>query len=315
MKKLNLLLLLMIICSLLSCEKNQQEIEQSFIACHPWPENTSETVTLITTLYWNVVNPEGETLRYDVYFGTNENPPLLKTNLSLSSYYLGMLESETTYFWKIVVNDDRGNSTEGLIWSFTVGKLFYDYRDGNCYKCVTIGTQTWMAENLNFSSINSWCYITYFEDVPNCDIYGRLYDRESANIACPDGWHLPSDDEWKTLELYLGMDELELDSLGYRNSGLVGKKLKSISGWRNDINGNNSSGFNALPGGSLGNTSFNDSYMDYSGIGVSSSFWSSSDAWCRGLTSYQITNPLNNDGVFRGHPRRNSGLSVRCIQN
>jgi|WetSurMetagenome_2_1015567.scaffolds.fasta_scaffold00003_241 uncharacterized protein (TIGR02145 family) len=79
-----------------------------------------------------------------------------------------------------------------------------DPRDGKSYKTVKINHQIWMAQNLDYESheSESWCY----DDLKyNCKEYGRLYSYFTAMEACPVGWHLPSDDEWKTLEINLGM--------------------------------------------------------------------------------------------------------------
>ena len=119
-------------------------------------------------------------------------------------------------------------------------ETFTDSRDGKTYKKVTIGSQTWMAENLNYDAKGSKCY----EDKPeNCEKYGRLYDWETAMKACPSGWHLPTKDEWEAITAYAGGE-----STG-------GEKLKAKSGW-NDYdgasgNGTDDFGFSALPGGEL----------------------------------------------------------------
>ena len=141
-----------------------------------------------------------------------------------------------------------------------------DTRDGKIYKTVKIGTQTWMAENLNYTynkgTARGYCYK---DDSVNCTRYGRLYTwsaaMDSAAVfgeggkgcggdktcspanpvrgVCPEGWHLPSDAEWDTLEKFVA------DSLfgGKRDS--VGYALKSASGWWK--NGSDAVGFGALP--------------------------------------------------------------------
>jgi len=102
-------------------------------------------------------------------------------------------------------------------------------------KNVKIGNQIWMAKNLNDASKGGICY----GDKPeNCEKYGRLYNWEEAMKACPSGWHLPSDAEWKALVSFAGGDEI------------AGRKLKAKNGWEEGGNGTDDFGFSALPGGS-----------------------------------------------------------------
>jgi uncharacterized protein (TIGR02145 family) len=142
--------------------------------------------------------------------------------------------------------------------------------------------------------------------------------------ACPDGWHLPTDDEWKILEMALGMSQAEADSTGWRYSGNVGAKLKGGDGgseawdticansanWYNGMNQSHlcyQTGFEALPG----------SYIDTSGtstaVGPSTHFWSSSigtstTAWRRRLHH-------DHSGVYRYTYDRAFGFSVRCLRD
>ncbi|MEA1875804.1 MAG: FISUMP domain-containing protein [Bacteroidota bacterium] len=203
---------------------------------------------------------------------------------------------------------------------------FTDNRDGNRYNALKIGTQTWMTKNLAYlpsvspSSIGSGSSPYYYvyayegssvEDAIEIDYmyidFGVLYNWEAAKTACPSGWHLPSDKEWKTLEQFCGMSPLEVDAKDRRISGSVGLKLKSTTGWyrtgydNSDGNGNNRSGFNVFPGGHRDN---DDGFRDQGHV---AHFWSS-DAWLRGLSG-------DDDGVYRSNGFYRNGYSVRCIQN
>jgi uncharacterized protein (TIGR02145 family) len=143
------------------------------------------------------------------------------------------------------------------------GGAFTDSRDKKKYKAIKIGTQTWMAENLNYNVSGSKCY----NNKPaNCDKYGRLYNWSTAMKACPKGWHLPSDAEWTALTNYVES-----------NSGCskcAGKHLKSASGWDSysGISNLDTYGFSALPGG-LG-----DSGGSFRSVGIGGYWWSSSES-------------------------------------
>jgi uncharacterized protein (TIGR02145 family) len=181
--------------------------------------------------------------------------------------------------------------------------VFIDPRDRQKYKIVNIGNQIWFAENLNYQTKSSWCYDN---DPVNCKVYGRLYEWKAAIKACPTGWHLPTDDEWKILEMYLGMSQSEADESGYHGTD-EGKKMKSTSGWYHNGNGTNSSGFNALTGGNRTKRgSFH--YLGYYGIWWSSSEYSGTLAWYRYLF-------YGRDRVRRYHYHKVGGFSVRCLKN
>ncbi len=124
---------------------------------------------------------------------------------------------------------------------------FIDNREDKTYKMVTIGDQTWMAENLNYESSGS---IVYKNDAANASTYGRLYAQQDAKDACPDGWHLPSDAEWTKLELFLGMDPEDNEKDWDRAEGIGGLlKATGTEYWQNPNDGAiNSVKFNALPG-------------------------------------------------------------------
>jgi uncharacterized protein (TIGR02145 family) len=154
-------------------------------------------------------------------------------------------------------------------------------------KSVKIGDQVWMAENLNLMPPkgNSWCY---GNNPKNCEKYGRLYDWEAAMSVCPEGWHLPSDDEWETLSNVVG------------GSNIAGNKLKSKKGWAKDSNGTDEFGFSALPGGNYIEPSFH--WQVLTGF-----WWSSTD---------DISIAVDIDGsMHNGSSSKRSGFSVRCVKD
>ena len=111
--------------------------------------------------------------------------------------------------------------------------IFTDTRDGKTYQTVKIGNQVWMAENLAYKTASGCWY--YDDDSKASANFGYLYDWETAKIAAPPGWHLPTEVEWDTLENRLG---------GPKVAALY---LKSKSGWKNGGNGKNVLGFSAYP--------------------------------------------------------------------
>jgi len=182
---------------------------------------------------------------------------------------------------------------------------------------IKIGTQTWTTKNLNVSTFRNgdkipqvqdkkawgnlttgaWCY--YENKTANGTTYGKLYNWFAVNDPrglAPKGYHIPTDAEWTILSENLG------------GESEAGTKMKSTSGWKNNGNGNNTSGFAGLPGGDRGD----DGNFDY--IGAYGGWWSSSEtntyyAWCRSL-SYNI-------GYVYRYPDyyERSGFSVRCLRD
>jgi len=174
--------------------------------------------------------------------------------------------------------------------------LFTDSRDGKIYKTVTIGTQTWMAENLAYKA-SSGCW-AYNDSVSYVATYGYLYNWETAKTVCHTGWHLPTEAEWTTLTNYLGGDSV------------AGGKLKEIgtTHWTSPNTGStNSSGFTALPGGYRGGDGA------FYSIGGNSSWWSSTEdvpeeegrAWYKSMYS----------SVYSESSKEDYGFSVRCIRD
>jgi uncharacterized protein (TIGR02145 family) len=167
--------------------------------------------------------------------------------------------------------------------------------------------------DLDWEAAVSGAYSVYSGENANDLAYGKLYNwyavADSRGL-CPSGWHVPTDDEWKTLETSLGMLAGELNNTGGRGVNQnVGGKLKSVSAqWLGTNTGaTNESSFEALPGGYR---YFDGSYLfkGNSGYWWTSSENSSSSAWYRNLKS-------SNAGSFRSNDFKTVGNSVRCIQD
>ena len=166
-----------------------------------------------------------------------------------------------------------------------------DSRDGQTYKTVTIGTQTWMAQNLNYKAVNSSCYDVI---ASYCSKYGRLYTWAAATTACPEGWHLPTKAEFETLFTAVG------------GQSTAGKVLKSTSGWNRSGNGSDAFAFSALPAGGMNNGG------RYYSEGDEAIFWSSSEDDSN--FAYFMYLDFNNVAAYLNN-YKNYGFSVRCLKD
>ena len=86
---------------------------------NPNPVNGATGRPVNLTMTWTCTDPDGDPLTYDVYFGTNSNPPIASTNRTSASFTPAQLNNNTTYYWKIVAKDNQGHSTSGTVWNFT----------------------------------------------------------------------------------------------------------------------------------------------------------------------------------------------------
>ena len=191
-----------------------------------------------------------------------------------------------------------------------------DSRDGQTYKTVTIGSQTWMAQNLNYKTTNSFCYESSAE---NCEKYGRLYlwsaamdsvgawstngkdcgdltscsPTDPVRGVCPKGWHLPSNTEWETMLIAVG------------GVSTAGKVLKSTSSWNG--NGTDDFGFSALSAG------YRFVRGDYDLEGSKTYFWSSTEKDNNRAISMSLNG--NDDNAFLNGNYKFLGFSVRCLKD
>ncbi len=234
-------------------------------------------------------------------------------------------------FWAGDVNQDTVIDVLDIIWVVdciltgcweTAECIDYD---GNLYQTIQIGDQIWMKENLKTTHYNSgdpipttWpsvdgSYAVYNSDPANADIYGNLYNWYAVDNdlgICPAGFHIPTDEEWMELESWLDMDESELYQIGFRGTDQGSQLVGNADLWDSgSLVGNpafGTSGFDALPGGTLCGTS---GYAN--GMGSFGYFWSSSadnsnNAWLRILY-------YGSSGVYRNNGIMQNGFSVRCV--
>jgi uncharacterized protein (TIGR02145 family) len=174
--------------------------------------------------------------------------------------------------------------------------------DGNKYKTVQIGTLTWMAENLkvtndkNGNPLVSYCYT---DRADNCQEFGRLYPWDEAIKACPEGWRLPTADDWKNLEIELGMDPVEADTLGWRGTN-QGIQLKE----------GGESGFEALLAGYKdGIVLWNGRYFD---MGYFGSFWSATEYDELHAIAYFVY--VSSEKVNKQKYDKTAAFSIRCVK-
>lgn len=260
-----------------------------------------------------------------VCWSTNELPTIADkkttdgTGDGKFSSNLSDLTPETTYYVRAYASNSNGTAYGNVI-SFITEKAiitgsFTDPRDGNVYKTVTIGTQVWMAENLRYlpsvvsSTTESYTDPYYYvygyngtnvaqaKATTNYTTFGVLYNIPAAFIACPAGWHLPTDAEWGQLIDYLGGDTV------------AGGKMKEIgtNHWLTpNTDATNESGFTALPGGGY-------SISNFSLIGESGYWWGATKSatgsyWTRSVD-------YNNGKIKRAGYYPKLGCSVRCVKD
>ena len=202
-----------------------------------------------------------------------------------------------------------------------VEDLLIDTRDGKTqkYKTVKIGTQTWMAENLNYETTNSWCYNS---SADSCAKYGRLYTWSAAMDSaaqfaenagtkcgyaakcspntphrgvCPEGWHVPTNDEYTKLYKAIG------------GVTTAGTHLKSTSGWKNSGNGTDNYGFSVLPAG------HRYSAGGFNNVGDFAYLWSASEYVSRGAYGQYFY--YDGAGVGQNYYGKDGGYSLRCLQD
>ena len=233
------------------------------------------------------------------------------------------LNSGTTYYVRAFATNSAGTAYGAQVeFSTSIADI-----EGNIYRIVRIGTQMWMAENLRTAKYNdntdipyvtdntAWSILTtpaycwYGNNIGYKPTYGALYNwiTVTTDRLCPTGWHVPSDSEFNTMELYLGIPSAQIDNWGWRGTN-EGSEMKSTSGWAAGENGTNTSGFTALPGGYR--------YAADGGfysLGTLAYWWTatlngSDVAWYRRLDG-------PNSDIYKGATSIRGGKFIRCVKN
>jgi len=299
------------------------------------PPDSSTTGDNTPEFDWSDVS---EATNYEIQVdNTNSfaSPDIDESNLTSPTYTAANSLTDGTYYWRVRAKNSQDNWGDwSSVWSFTIDTQYetgtMTDQDGNTYKTVKIGNQWWMAENLkvthycngdaipNVTDNSEWeglytgAYCAYDNNESNADTYGYLYNwyavDDSRNIA-PEGWHVPTDEEWKELEMYLGMSQTEVDKEGWRGTNEGSKLAGNASLWYDGVLKNNSSfgqsGFTALPGGKR--YPLNGYFYD---IGEYAYFW-----FCTESGAGQRVLGCDNSFVSRSFRRWHGGFSLRLIRD
>ncbi|MCD6345792.1 MAG: hypothetical protein J7L96_00085 [Bacteroidales bacterium] len=246
----------------------------------------------------NSTNPsEFKIVNYDSQSGTVTD--LTSADADQDNMILYAATSHFSYF--ALTNASSGGINYGEL---------IDSRNGKTYRTVQLGTQIWMADNLNYPNGHGACW----KGIESyCDTYGYLYTWHGANIACPHGWHLPTEQDWQTLELFLGVAQITIES--YQSRGItmnVGGRLKDTRLWESPNEGaTNETGFSAIPGSQR----YWDGSWDDEGPSHTVHYWTATESTYDSNNVYYRTLYNDDVGITRGSIRKDVAFSVRCIKD
>ncbi len=290
----------------------------------------SETETSVVIDYVIATPPETFKIdEVDICASTNPNASveglhfLIPLNQTSNRYSINGLIPNTKYYLRGYVKNESGFAYSPEI-SFATWEGSLTDSDGNVYPYITIGNQVWMTENLKTTKFKDGTTIAIVQDnlvwaststSAYCSYtsYGKLYNYYAvadAKQLCPSGWHVPSDGEWKVMEIYLGMAQSQADATGFRGSNEGGKlKYTGCPGYWTcqNIGATNTTGFNAAGAGYRYDNGLN------TNSGSSAGFWTNTEsdatvAWSRSLN-------YDNAQISRTSLNKKFGLSVRCLKD
>jgi uncharacterized protein (TIGR02145 family) len=310
---------------------------------------TGPTVPTLSTLAVNnigvasakcdikILNNGGLTISaYGVCYATKPNPTISDNYTSSSvindnsTHTMTGLTAYTKYFVRAYATNSAGTAygnelefitsgtapDKGIIFNSNLTYGSVTDNEGNKYATITIGTQTWMAENLRATKFRNGDLIpktssynqdltieetpVYQWEMTNPSVYGRLYTwyaaTDTRNI-CPEGWHIPSDAEWNTLTDYIGGIAGSADKM--RETG--------TTHWTGTNNATNSTGFTALPAGYVQATTY-EFFVSGSATWWSSTSQNAGSAYCRNIygSFANVQKPVYS---------KKYGMAIRCVKD
>ncbi|AYB35168.1 fibrobacter succinogenes major paralogous domain-containing protein [Chryseolinea soli] len=328
------------------------------------PTTPASSIGLTSALSGGIVSSDGGAgvTMHGVCWSVNHNPTTDDEKTmdgpgtgSFTSTISGLM-GHTTYYVRAYATNNLGTGY-GTEVSFTTqgihGPVGLVDADGNSYDSVVIGSQIWMTENLKTTRYNdgsaiafitdslAWladklgAYTWYHNDISYEGTYGALYNWYAVNTGklCPTDWHVPTEDEWITLENYLIANGYNYDGStngDWKTNNKIAKALADLSTWEpsGDLgspgntdfqNKRNATGFNARAGG------FKDFYGSFGffvsqGLwfryeGLNGAWWSSSEEVPGAISAYWHQISTYQPGVLRSHNDKYYGLSIRCVKN
>lgn len=295
-------------------------------------ESAKAKATSATIKYSTEPTPYYSIDEIGICYNTISNPTFEGNHVIVSStsgsfafIEIDNLTPNTTYYVKGYVKNESGVSYSQES-SFTTWEGEITDVDGNVYQIKTIGSQIWTINNLETTKFNDGSEINLIQEdliwgststSAYCAYtnYGLLYNYYAvadARNLCPYGWHIPVDEDWKSLERFLGMTQDQVEASGLRGTD-EGGKLKYVNkstyeGWNfPNVGANNSSGFSAFGAGYRNNGGI------FTNENTSADFWTKTEydttsAWSRSLN-------LNNAQIARLNIKKGYGFSVRCVKD